>query len=214
MVTITLYARQQKRHRCIEQSFGLCGRGRCGGMIWETALKHVYYHMWNRSPVQVWCMRQGAQGWCTGMTLRDGMGREVGEGFRMGNTRTSMADSCQRMAKTTTLLYNYPPIKIKRKIVNCLCLYRDNYSHNCFLFLLIWRALRGRVRVSLDKICNVYVLSSEFCGHSHIPLLLSPHLSVVHWLPPTATNIWVNFLPYPVILRMTCLIVTCIWLAD
>ena len=27
-VTITLYARQQKRHRCIEQSFGLCGRGR------------------------------------------------------------------------------------------------------------------------------------------------------------------------------------------
>jgi len=27
MVTTTLYARQQKRHRCIEQSFGLCGRG-------------------------------------------------------------------------------------------------------------------------------------------------------------------------------------------
>ena len=25
---ITLYARQQKRHRCIEQSFGLCGRRR------------------------------------------------------------------------------------------------------------------------------------------------------------------------------------------
>ena len=28
MVTITLYVRQQKRHRCIEQCFGLCGRGR------------------------------------------------------------------------------------------------------------------------------------------------------------------------------------------
>ena len=27
MVTITLYARQQKRHRCIEQSYVLCGRG-------------------------------------------------------------------------------------------------------------------------------------------------------------------------------------------
>ena len=27
MVTITLYARQQKRHRCIEQPFGLCGGG-------------------------------------------------------------------------------------------------------------------------------------------------------------------------------------------
>ena len=36
--------------------------------------------------------------------LRDGMGREVGGGFRMGNTCTSMADSCQCMAKTTTLL--------------------------------------------------------------------------------------------------------------
>ena len=28
MVMTTLYARQQKRHRCIEQTFGLCGRGR------------------------------------------------------------------------------------------------------------------------------------------------------------------------------------------
>ena len=28
--------------------------------------------------------RQGAQGWCTGMTLRDGMGREVGGGVQDG----------------------------------------------------------------------------------------------------------------------------------
>ena len=33
MVTMTLYARQQKRHRCKEQTFGLCGRRREGGMI-------------------------------------------------------------------------------------------------------------------------------------------------------------------------------------
>ena len=38
MVMITLYARQQKRHRCIEQSFGLCGRGR-RGMIWENGIE-------------------------------------------------------------------------------------------------------------------------------------------------------------------------------
>ena len=38
IVTITLYARQQERHRCIEQSFGLCGRGR-GGMIWENGIE-------------------------------------------------------------------------------------------------------------------------------------------------------------------------------
>ena len=28
MLMITLYAKQKKRHRCIEQSFGLCGRRR------------------------------------------------------------------------------------------------------------------------------------------------------------------------------------------
>ena len=49
-------------------------------------------------------MRQGAQGQFTGMTLRDGMGREVGEGFRIGDACTAMADSCQCMAKTTTIL--------------------------------------------------------------------------------------------------------------
>ena len=38
MVMITLYTRQQKRHRCIEQSFGLCGRGR-GWDIWENGIE-------------------------------------------------------------------------------------------------------------------------------------------------------------------------------
>ena len=47
-------------------------------------------------------VRQGAQGWCTGMTLRDGMGREVGGRVRMGNTCTPMADSC--MSETSTIL--------------------------------------------------------------------------------------------------------------
>ena len=39
MVMITLYTRQQKRHRCIEQFFGLCGRRREGegGMIGENS---------------------------------------------------------------------------------------------------------------------------------------------------------------------------------
>ena len=70
----------------------------------RIALKHVNYHMWNRLPVKVRCMRQGAQGWCPGMTQRDGMGREVGGGIGMGNTCKSMADSCHCMAKTTLIL--------------------------------------------------------------------------------------------------------------
>ena len=32
------------------------------------------------------------------------MGKEVGEGFRMRNACTPMADSCQYMAKNTTIL--------------------------------------------------------------------------------------------------------------
>ena len=45
-----------------------------------------------------------AQTWCTGKTQKDGMGREAGGGIGMGNTCKSMADSCQCMGKTTTIL--------------------------------------------------------------------------------------------------------------
>ena len=40
-----------------------------GEMIWENSIETLYYHMWNRLPVQVWCMRQGAGalGWRWGM---------------------------------------------------------------------------------------------------------------------------------------------------
>ena len=59
-------------------------------VVLRLNIQKTKINIWNRSPVQVWCMRWGAQGWCTGMTLRDGMGREVGGGFRMGNTGTTM----------------------------------------------------------------------------------------------------------------------------
>ena len=51
-----------------------------------------------------WMHEAGVQGWCTGKTQRDGMRREAGGGVGMGNTCKSMADSCQCMAKTTTIL--------------------------------------------------------------------------------------------------------------
>ena len=43
------------------------------------------------------------------------MGREVGGGFRMGNTCTPMADSCQRMAKTTKYC---KVISLQLKLIN------------------------------------------------------------------------------------------------
>ena len=39
-----------------------------------------------------WMHETSARGWCTGMTQRHGMGREVGGGIRMGNTCKYMAD--------------------------------------------------------------------------------------------------------------------------
>ena len=51
-----------------------------------------------------WMHDTSAQGWCTGKTQRDGVGREAGGGIGMGNTCKSKADSCQCMAKPTTIL--------------------------------------------------------------------------------------------------------------
>ena len=52
-----------------------------------------------------WIHETSARAWCTGMTQRDEMEREVGGGIGMGNTCKSMADSCQCMAKKIPLQY-------------------------------------------------------------------------------------------------------------
>ena len=44
MVMMILYVRQQKRHRCIEQSFGLCGEEE-GGMTWENGIETCLYYI-------------------------------------------------------------------------------------------------------------------------------------------------------------------------
>ena len=64
----------------------------------EISLRHIYHVTctWNLKKKK---KIQGAQGWCTGMTLRDGMGWEVGGGLRMGDTYSPMVDSWQCMAK-------------------------------------------------------------------------------------------------------------------
>ena len=71
MVTITLYTRQQKRHWCIEQSFGLCGRGRgwddLGEWHWNTY--NIIYGMslQSRFNARYWMLGAGALGWPRGM---------------------------------------------------------------------------------------------------------------------------------------------------
>jgi hypothetical protein len=53
----------------------LWGRERSG--FGRMALKHVYYHVRNKSPVYVRYRIQDAWGWCMGKIQRDDMGWEM-----------------------------------------------------------------------------------------------------------------------------------------
>ena len=68
-------------------------------------------------PVQVRCTILDAWGWCTGTTQWNGMGREEGGGFRMGNTCIPVVDSFWYLAKLIQLC------KVKKKCIGAQLLY-------------------------------------------------------------------------------------------
>ena len=70
------------------------GKGE-GGMIWENGIEicAISYMKWVASPGSMHDIG------CLGLVQRDGMGREEGGGFRMGNTCIPVADSFWYMAK-------------------------------------------------------------------------------------------------------------------
>ena len=103
MVTITLYAKQKKKHRCTEQTLDSVGEDE-GVMLRENSIETNILSSVKQATTLGSMHETGVQGWCTGKTQRDGMEREAGGRIVMGNTCKSMADSCQRMAKTTTIL--------------------------------------------------------------------------------------------------------------
>ena len=74
-----------------------------GGKIWENVIETCKISCMKRVAVQVRCTILDAWGWCTGTTQRDGMGREEGGGFRMGNTCIPVADSFGCLAKLIQL---------------------------------------------------------------------------------------------------------------
>ena len=120
MVMITLYAKQKKRHRCIEQTFGLCGRRRGWDVL--RVFPSVYIETSTLSRVKQiaspgWMHETSARAWCTGKTQRDRVEREEGGGIGMGNTCKSMADSCQCMAKALQYckVISFQLIKINEK---------------------------------------------------------------------------------------------------
>ena len=79
------------------------GEGK-GGMFRENTTETSILSRVKQITSTGWMHQTSVQGWCTGKTQRDRMGREAGGGIGMGTTCKSMADSCQCMAKTTIIL--------------------------------------------------------------------------------------------------------------
>ena len=75
-----------------------------GGMFRENSIETCILSRVKQITSPGWMHETSAQAWCTGKTQRHQVEREVGGGVGMGNTCKSMADSCQCMTKTTTIL--------------------------------------------------------------------------------------------------------------
>ena len=75
-----------------------------GGMFRENNIKTCILSRVKQITSPGWMHETSARTWCTGKTQRDRVEREVRGGIRMGNACKSMADSCQCMTKTTTML--------------------------------------------------------------------------------------------------------------
>ena len=92
----------RKRDTDVQNSFGVCGKRRG----WDV-LREQHQNMKLSRVKQItspgWMHETSDRGWCTGKTQGDRVGREEG-GIGMGNICKSMADSCQCMANTTTIL--------------------------------------------------------------------------------------------------------------
>ena len=83
MVTITLYAQQKKRHRLQNRLLDSGGEGE-GGMFWENSIKTCVLSRVKQITSSGWMHDTSAQAWCTGMTQRDRVEREVGGGVQDG----------------------------------------------------------------------------------------------------------------------------------
>ena len=75
-----------------------------GGMFRENSIETCILSRVKQITSPGWILETSARAWCTGMTQRDWVEREVGGGIGMGNTCNSMADSFQCMTKPTTIL--------------------------------------------------------------------------------------------------------------
>ena len=75
-----------------------------GGMLRDNSIETCVLSGVKQITSPSWMHETSARAWYIGKTQRDRVEREVGGGFKMGNTCNSMANSCQCMTKPTTIL--------------------------------------------------------------------------------------------------------------
>ena len=75
-----------------------------GGMFQKNSIESCILSIVKQITSPGWMHETSAQAWCTGKTQRNRVKRELGGGIGMGNTCSSMADSCQCITKPTTIL--------------------------------------------------------------------------------------------------------------
>ena len=119
--------------------------------------------------------------WCTGTTQRDGMGREEGGGFRMGNTCIPVADSFWYLAKIIQLC----KVKKKKKDLmrpkflkrgqGCVLLFGSPNSHEKFHYRIWVMEWRGEGNTGWDK---AYICVRE---QGRNVSSLSMHWEMYHW---------------------------------
>ena len=105
LVTMTLYVRQQKRHRCIEQSFGLYGRGRgWDDLIWENGIETCIISYVKRITSPVSMQDTG----CLGLVHWDDpegwYGERIGRGVQDGEHMYTCDRFMLMYGKTNTIL--------------------------------------------------------------------------------------------------------------
>ena len=74
------------------------------GMFQENSIETCILSRVKQITSSGWMHETSARTWSTGKTQRNRVEREVGGGIGMGNTCESMANSCQFMTKSTTIL--------------------------------------------------------------------------------------------------------------
>ena len=75
-----------------------------GGMFRENSIETCMLSRVKQITSPSWMHETSARTWCFGKTQRDRVETKVGGEIGMRNTCNSMADSCQGMAKNTTVL--------------------------------------------------------------------------------------------------------------